>query len=300
MRLNIIIPDLSKKINSLRRIIVMKKYLAEFIGTFVLTFLACGAASFTAGYQGLLGVVGIALIFGMTVTAMAYSIGNVSGCHINPAVSLGMFVSGRMNVTDLCGYIAAQVLGGIAAGFAMFGITKTFDADILSQYESYGYDLTGLGTNGYGELGGFLQINMWGALIVEIILTFIFVITVIGVTSKAENSNIAGIVIGISLTAVHLFGIPFTGTSVNPARSFGPAIVRAVTGDITPLTQVWVFIVGPLAGALLAAVVYMLLTSEKKTPAEETETIDAEDIEADAAESEVVATAEAGATSEEM
>lgn len=249
----------------------MKKYLAEFIGTFVLTFVACGAASFTAGYQGLLGVVGIALIFGMTVTAMAYSIGNISGCHINPAVSLGVFVSGKMGLADLCGYIAAQVLGAIAAAFALFGISKSFDADILSQYESYGYDLVSLGTNGYGEAGGFLQINMWGALIVELILSFIFVITVLGVTAKKEYSNVAGLVIGVALTAVHLFGIPFTGTSVNPARSFGPAIVKAVTGDITPLTQVWVFIAGPLAGGLLAAIVYMLLTSEKKAVEEAVE-----------------------------
>ena len=102
----------------------MKKYLAEFIGTFVLTFVACGAASFTAGYQGLLGIVGIALVFGMTVTAMAYSIGNISGCHINPAVSLGVFVSGKMGLADLCGYIAAQVLGGIAAAFALLGISR--------------------------------------------------------------------------------------------------------------------------------------------------------------------------------
>ena len=120
----------------------MKKYLAEFIGTFVLTFMACGAASFTAGYQGLLGVVGIALIFGMVVTAMAYSIGNVSGCHINPAVSLGFFVSGRMGVIDFIGYVAAQLLGGIAAGFAMLGISKSFNAEVVSAYEQYGYSLT--------------------------------------------------------------------------------------------------------------------------------------------------------------
>ena len=246
----------------------MKKYLAEFIGTFVLTFMACGAASFTAGYQGLLGVVGIALIFGMVVTAMAYSIGNVSGCHINPAVSLGFFVSGRMNVTDLIGYVASQLLGGIAAGFAMLGISKSFNPEIVSSYEQYGYSLTSLGTNGFGENGGFLQINMWGALAVEIILSFVFVIAVLGVTAKKEYSSVAGLVIGVALTAVHLFGIPFTGTSVNPARSFGPAIVRAVTGDITPFTQVWVFIVGPLAGAVLAAIIYMLLTSEKKSGAE--------------------------------
>lgn len=278
-----------------RGLITMKKYLAEFIGTFVLTFVACGAASFTGGYySGLLNVTSIALVFGMVVTAMAYSIGNVSGCHINPAVSLGFFVSGRMGVADFCGYIAAQVLGGIAAAFAMLGITLTFDADIVSQYETYGLNLTGLGTNGYGELGGVLQINMWGALIVEVILTFVFVITVLGVTSKDEYKNIAGIVIGVALTAVHIFGIPFTGTSVNPARSFGPAIVRAIEGDITPLTQVWVFIVGPLAGALLAAVVYMLLTSEKKHAITEDETAEDAEYQQETAE----AVAEASATEE--
>lgn len=277
----------------------MKKYLAEFIGTFVLTFMACGAASFTAGYQGLLGVVGIALIFGMVVTAMAYSIGNVSGCHINPAVSLGLFVSGRMGVIDFIGYVAAQLLGGIAAGFAMLGISKSFNPEVVSAYEQYGYSLTSLGTNGFGENGGFLQINMWGALIVEIILSFVFVIAVLGVTAKKEYSSVAGLVIGVALTAVHLFGIPFTGTSVNPARSFGPAIVKAVTGDITPLVQVWVFIVGPLAGALLAAVIYMLLTSgaEKAAEISEEEALEAEvNAEAVIAESEEEAVAETSET----
>ena len=274
----------------------MKKYLAEFIGTFVLTFMACGAASFTAGYQGLLGVVGIALIFGMVVTAMAYSIGNVSGCHINPAVSLGFFVSGRMGVIDFIGYVAAQLLGGIAAGFAMLGISKSFNPEVVSAYEQYGYSLTSLGTNGFGENGGFLQINMWGALIVEIILSFVFVIAVLGVTAKKEYSSVAGLVIGVALTAVHLFGIPFTGTSVNPARSFGPAIVKAVTGDITPLVQVWVFIVGPLAGALLAAVIYMLLTSEKTSGAEKAAEISEEEaLEAEVNAEAVIAESEAEA-----
>lgn len=279
----------------------MKKYLAEFIGTFVLTFMACGAASFTAGYQGLLGVVGIALIFGMVVTAMAYSIGNVSGCHINPAVSLGFFVSGRMGVIDFIGYVASQLLGGIAAGFAMLGISKSFNPEVVSAYEQYGYSLTSLGTNGFGENGGFLQINMWGALIVEIILSFVFVIAVLGVTAKKEYSSVAGLVIGVALTAVHLFGIPFTGTSVNPARSFGPAIVKAVTGDITPLVQVWVFIVGPLAGALLAAVIYMLLTSgaEKAAEISEEEALEAEvNAEAVIAESEAEAEEAVAETSE--
>ena len=243
----------------------MRKYFAEFIGTFVLTFMACGAASFTAGYQGLLGVVGIALIFGLVVTAMAYSIGNISGCHINPAVSFGMLLSGRMNIVDFMGYVVAQILGGLAAGLAMFGLTKTFDSEVIAQYKLYGFDLTGLGTNGFGEQGGFLKVNVWGAVAIEVILTFVFVITVLGVTAKKEYNSVAGLIIGLALAAVHLFGVPFTGTSVNPARSFGPAFIKAVCdGDSTALSQVWVFILAPLVGAALAAMVYMLLASEKK------------------------------------
>lgn len=248
----------------------MRKYFAEFIGTFVLTFTACGAASFTGGYSGLLGVIGIALIFGTVLTALCYSIGNVSGCHVNPAVSLCKFAIGEMKLIDMLGYIIAQILGGIAAGFAMFGLTKTFSASILSQYEAYGYNLTSLGTNGYGEAGGFLQINMWGAIAVEVILTFIFVLTVIWVNAKEEYKKVAGLVSGIALTTVHLFGVAFTGTSVNPARSFGPAFVKAIFGDAQALSQVWVFIVAPLLGALLAGLVYMALTVQKKDKNSET------------------------------
>ncbi len=256
----------------------MKKYFAEFIGTFVLTFMACGAASFTAGYQGLLGVVGISLIFGLVVTAMAYSIGNISGCHINPAVSFGMLLSGRMSIVDFMGYVVGQILGGLAAGLAMFGLTKTFNSDVIAQYKLYGFDLTGLGTNGFGEQGGFLKVNMWGAIAIEVILTFVFVITVLGVTAKKEYNSVAGLVIGLALAAVHLFGVPFTGTSVNPARSFGPAFIKAVCdGESTALSQVWVFILAPLVGAALAAIVYMLLASEKNvTPAKVEKTADSE------------------------
>ena len=248
----------------------MRKYLAEFLGTFILTFTACGAASFTGGYPGYLGVVGIALIFGLVVTAMCYSIGNISGCHINPAVSLAMLISGRINIIDFMGYVVAQMLGGVAAGFAMLGISFSLSSDTIDQYKTYGYDLVGLGTNGYGSQSAFLKINTWGAFLVELILTFIFVITVLGVTAKKEYKNIAGVVIGMSLAAVHLFGITLTGTGVNPARSFGPALAKAVAGDITPLSQVWLFIVAPLAGGVLAALVYMLLTYDKKLKSKST------------------------------
>ena len=191
----------------------MRKYFAEFIGTFLLTFLACGVASFTAGYQGFLGVVGISLIFGFIVAVLCYSIGNISGCHINPAVSLGMLISKRMSIVDFMGYVIAQLLGGVAAGFAMLGISKTFSEDIISQYSSYGYNLLSFGTNGYGDASAFLQVNVWGALIIEFILTFV--------------------------------------------------LARAVNGDIQALSQVWVFIVAPLAGAVVAALVYKLLSYEK-------------------------------------
>jgi aquaporin Z len=264
----------------------MRKYFAELIGTFVLTFVACGAASFTGGYSGYLGAVGISLVFGLVFMAMTYSIGNVSGCHLNPAVSMAMFASGRMNLLDFMGYIVAQVLGGITGGFAVYGISKTFDTDTLSQYKSYGYDLVGLGTNGFGDQSAFLKINWVGALSVEIILAFVFVATFLGVTAKAEFKNVIGLVLGLALTAVHLFGITLTGTNVNPASSFGPALVKAVVGDATALSQVWVFIVGPLVGGLLAAAVYMLLnfTGKKSTIEEDVENVDLEEVTEEAEE----------------
>lgn len=242
----------------------MRKYLAEFLGTFILTFTACGATSFTGGYPGYLGVVGIALIFGFVMTALFYSIGSISGCHINPAVSLAMLISRRMNFIDFMGYIVAQMLGGVAGGFAMYGISISLSTDIVEQYEAYGYDLLSFGTNGYGAQSEFLNIDVWGAFLVEMILTFIFVITVLSVTANKRYKNVAGIVIGMALSAVHLFGITLTGIGVNPARSFGPALAKAVQGDITPLSQVWLFIVAPIVGAILASIIYLILTYKKR------------------------------------
>lgn len=242
----------------------MRKYLAEFLGTFILTFTACGATSFTGGYPGYLGVVGIALIFGLVMAALFYSIGSISGCHINPVVSLAMLISRRMNFIDFMGYIVAQMLGGVAGGFAMYGISISLSTDTVEQYEAYGYDLLSFGTNGYGAQSEFLNIDVWGAFLVEMILTFIFVITVLSVTANKRYKNVAGIVIGMALSAVHLFGITLTGTGVNPARSFGPALAKAVQGDITPLSQVWLFIVAPIVGAILASIIYLILTYKKR------------------------------------
>lgn len=261
----------------------MKKYVAEFIGTFVLVFVSCGAAAVSGGIGGFLGIFGIAAAFGLSIVAMAYCIGNISGCHINPAVSLAMLISKRMSVADFFGYIISQFIGGIAAAASLKAISNCYDENVMANFEtSYNMDLTSLGTNGYGA-ESLLGISMVGALVVEVILTFIFVLTVLGVTSKPEFSKVAGLVIGGALTFVHLIGIPLTGTSVNPARSFGPALL---TGGVA-LKQVWVFIAAPLVGGVLAALVWMFLTYEKK--AIEVEESDSEDVVEEAAEEAVEA-----------
>ena len=214
----------------------MKKYISEFIGTFVLVLFACGTAAISGDkvVNGMLtpAYFTTAFAFGLSIVAMAYSIGNISGCHVNPAVSLGVFLSGKMSGRNFIGYVIAQFLGAISGAAVLFALIGT----------------TGnLGANR-------LYLNDIGlSLVVEVILTFVFVLAVLGVTSKTENNVVAGLVIGLSLTLVHLLGIYFTGTSVNPARSFGPAIL---CGNPAALSCVWVFIVAPLIGGALAAYVY--------------------------------------------
>ncbi|MBQ9994601.1 MAG: aquaporin [Clostridia bacterium] len=217
----------------------LKKYVAEFIGTFVLVFFACGTAAVVGcSAENGTGYLLTALAFGLVIVAMAYSIGNISGCHINPAVSIAMLVSKKLSVTDFIGYIIAQFAGAVAGAAALMAFV--------------GKD-SGLGANALYDN------NIWLSLLIEVILTFVFVIAILGVTSKEGNSAVAGIVIGLSLTLVHILGISFTGTSVNPARSFGPAIF--VGGDA--LSNVWVFILAPLVGGVLAALVYRFLTCDK-------------------------------------
>jgi len=229
----------------------MKKYIAELIGTFVLTLFGCGSAALTGGIDGALGVLGIAMAFGLSIVAMAYAIGDISGCHINPAVSLGAFLTGRLSRRDLIGYVIAQFIGGIIAAAILLLIVNLSALDV---------DMTGLGANGYGTLS-YVGLSLGGALVVEIILTFVFVMTILRVTATQATAHIAGLVIGLTLAFVHILGICLTGTSVNPARSFGPAIF--VGGDA--LAQVWVFIVAPLVGAAIAAFVYKALYSEEPT-----------------------------------
>ena len=220
-----------------------KKYLAEGIGTGVLTFMGCGAAVVLGTKIGA-GHLPVALAFGLSIVAMAYVIGGISGCHINPAVSFGMFLSKRISGRDFCFYFIAQVVGAICAGVLLKCLASIYQP---------GDQTGGLGSNGFGTVG------MGGAIFVEVILTFIFVIVVLGVTDDKSKSAVAGIVIGLSLTFVHLVGIPLTGTSVNPARSIGPALFAG--GEA--LSQLWVFIVAPLIGAVAAALVYKAVKLNK-------------------------------------
>lgn len=225
-----------------------KKYIAEFIGTMVLVVLGCGTAMLVGcDAKNGCGYILTALAFGLVIVGMAYSIGNISGCHINPAVSLGVLISGGMSVTEFIGYIVSQCLGAFAgAGIlaAIFGLGGVKD------------QTGGFGSNG---LAGVNE-NAFVGLLVECVLTFVFVLAILGVTSKkAKHGSFGGLVIGLTLTLVHILGIGLTGTSVNPARSFGPALVAAFTGNMAPLGALWVFIVGPLAGAAIAAVTYKAL-----------------------------------------
>ena len=208
----------------------MKKYIAEAVGTMLLTLVACGVAV-TSGVD----LVATSLAFGLVIVAAAYSIGNVSGCHINPAVSIAMLVAGKMTAKECIRYIISQVIGAFIGSLLL--------AVLLGGFST-------LGANG---LVG--NTTIWAALIVEVILTFIFTTTILGVTDKKENGHVTGIVIGLTLVLVHLFGLSFTGTSVNPARSLAPALFAG--GQL--LGQVWVFIVAPLVGALIAALVYRFL-----------------------------------------
>ena len=224
----------------------MRKYFSEFLGTMVLVLLGCGSAAIAGGT---LGSLGIAFAFGFAIVAMAYSIGRISGCHVNPAVSLAMLISKKMSVKDFCWYVVAQVLGAFAgAGLLYFIISNT----TLSVADA------GLGANGYGSLSA-VGLNMWGAIVVEIIATFIFVFAILGVTDDDRFERISGVVIGFVLTLIHIVVIPLTGTSVNPARSLAPAVL--VGGEA--LSQVWVFIVAPFVGAALAACAWKGLKENK-------------------------------------
>ncbi|MBR1688938.1 MAG: MIP family channel protein [Prevotella sp.] len=224
----------------------MKKYLAELVGTFVLTLLGCGAAvSLNCGHDAA-SVVGTAIAFGLSVVAMAYTIGGISGCHINPAITLGVFLSGRINAKDCGMYIVFQVIGAILAAAVLAGIVATAPG------------LAAGTTTGANSCAG----GVANGLLVEVVLTTLFVLVVLGATAKTNGAtnNFAGLAIGLSLILIHLVGINFTGTSVNPARSIGPALFERGQA----LADLWVFIVGPLVGGALAACIWKVIDTEEK------------------------------------
>lgn len=222
----------------------IRKYLAEFLGTMILVVFACGTAIITGG-----SLHTTAVAFGLAVIAMAYSVGNISGCHINPAVSIAMLVSKKMSFKDFIGYVVAQFAGGLAgAGILAFFFhsgSTDFATNHLISFDNY---------SGYGHTG------VLPTIIAEVMLTAVFVFTILGVTSNIKNSSVSGIVIGLALTLVHILGIGLTGTSVNPARSFGVAVIKG--GEA--LSNVWIFIVAPLIGGVCAAIAWKFLSAGKE------------------------------------
>lgn len=226
----------------------MKKYVAEFIGTFSLVLFGCGTAVISGvssvGPAGA-GLLGISIAFGFAVVAMAYAIGGISGCHINPAVTIGVLTAGKMDVKDAISYIIAQIFGAILGAGVLYLIASGQSGFAMAEW--------GLGSNGWGE--GYLgQYNTLSAFIIEAVMTFLFVFVILGTTSKFGNGAMAGLAIGVTLMLIHLVTIPVTGTSVNPARSIGPAVFAGGKA----LAQLWLFIVAPILGAILAAIVWKL------------------------------------------
>lgn len=228
----------------------MKKLIAEFIGTLWLVLGGCGSAVLAAAYPELgIGFAGVALAFGLTVVTMAYAIGHISGCHLNPAVSIGLWVGGRFDKKELLPYIGAQILGAIAGAGILYIIANG----------KTGFELGSFAANGYGahSPGGY---NMLSALITEVVMTFMFLIVILGATHSKAPKYLAGLAIGLSLTLIHLISIPVTNTSVNPARSISQALF---VGDWA-ITQLWLFIVAPIAGAILAGIVYKYISPEEE------------------------------------
>jgi aquaporin Z len=225
---------------------IMKKAFAEFIGTFALVFFGCGAAAIGGMGTGptAIDVLGIATAFGLAIVAMAYGIGPVSGCHVNPAVSFGVLLAGRMSVGEFINYVVAQVLGGLAGAAVLY---------LVLSGKAAGWN-GGLGQNGWG-VGYLGEYNMMSALVFEVVATFLFLVCILGVTQKGAPTQLAGLAIGLTLTVIHIVGINVTGVSVNPARSLGPAIV-GYGANANALAQVWLFIVAPLIGAAVAGLLF--------------------------------------------
>ena len=237
---------------------LVKKLIAEFIGTFVLVFVACGVAVFFDN------TVAVSLAFGLVIVAMAYSIGNISGCHINPAVSLAMAIRKEITWKEFALYVLAQFVGAIVASLLLGIILKNFyDNGNAKMFSQLGGNEIQNALKKDGKLNAMSYI---GAFLVEVILTFVFVIAILGATDKKHHDGKhAGIVIGLALVLVHLFGLYFTGTSVNPARSFGPALFQFIGKNKDSFKQVWIWLAAPMAGGALAAVCYTFLCGSKNS-----------------------------------
>jgi aquaporin Z len=234
-----------------------RKFAAELLGTAILVFFGVGVATLSFGFgvaggSFAAGVVATALAFGLTLMALAYVLGPISGCHVNPAVTIGAWLAGRISLTDAVVYWAAQFIGGIVGALVLWRV--------VCSSPTYSRSVTGLGTDGWGT-ASHIHIGAGGAFLTEVVLTGVFVFVILGVTTRTANAVTAGMVIGLTLTAVHLVGISITGTSVNPARSLGPALI---VGGLA-LHQVWLFIVAPLVGGALAAGTHLLLFPSKET-----------------------------------
>ena len=237
----------------------MKKYITEMIGTMILVLMGCGSAIFNSGVGTTAQVLTVAFAFGLAVVAMAYTIGSVSGCHINPAITFGAFLSGRISGKDAGMYMLFQVIGAIIGSTLLYILVCFIAKGDASYIASAGDFATKTGSNGTQP-----GVSLIGGLIAEIVFTFVFVLVVLGTTdSKKGAGNLAGLAIGLSLVLVHIVCIPLTGTSVNPARSIGPAIFDAVYGNTVALCQLWIFIVGPLTGGALASIVWKTITDKE-------------------------------------
>lgn len=223
----------------------MKKYVSEFVGTFALTFFACGVAV-VLGCNTVPGIIATSLAFGLVIIVMAYSIGQVSGCHLNPAVSVAMMLDDRMDKNEMICYIVSQILGAFAGSF-LLGFCLS--------------DFSNLGANSFGGvLPNGMEVTPFVALAVESILSFVFILVILSVTSKKEYSNLSGVIIGLTLVLVHLIGISFTGTSVNPARSIAPAFIQGGEAFL----QVWLFVLAPIIGSLAAFLFYSNFIKKEK------------------------------------
>ena len=232
----------------------MKNYLSELFGTFCLVLFGCGAAAVAGGTVGAvsgLGLLGISLAFGLAVVAMAYAIGPISGCHINPAISVGMLVAGKLSLKDTIGYVVSQCIGAVLGAFILYLLLSGQDGFVAGDWA--------YGSNGWGEgyLGNF---SMQSAFIAEVVFTAIFLVVIHAVTSKMGNATMAGLAIGITLALIHMVVIPITGTSVNPARSLGPAVFAQGIA----LQQLWLFIVAPILGGVLGTLLWKYLLATKE------------------------------------